>query len=355
MKEVTLQSTLQRMQRLKSLTSYTIFPALILLSSFAPVYSQTHLTLVLKTTEPIDSAFIVHWTDKESLWLPYNDTLQMDFKTTGIDFYHINYTAKGKTYNTQLFLDTGNVEVITKIVNGKLTVDTVIGSPMFYKTKKWNETYASLKEKKDSAAIDSFLLKSYEDNIDNVFSFIRSGATYLNIHQNNRLKLYALLPLIAKQSEEVKKRFGFSHLNERLQGIIKNDIVRLSDFNLIDINNKPVQPITRGRFAILDFWFVGCAPCMEDHSKMPKILPVLKEKKIEFISISNDVSYKKWKSYLSKHKYRWPQYKKSSGNQNIIEQLGITTYPTYILLNESGKILSSTYSLEEILRQLNIK
>lgn len=148
---------------MKFFTYYTIFPALFFLSCSTWVYSQTHLTLVLKTTEPVDSAFIVHWTDRETIWLPFRDTLHINFKTTGIDFYRINYVAKGKTYNTQPFLDTGHVKVITKIVNGKLIVDTVIGSLMFYRAKKWNETYAGLREKEDSAGIDSFLLKSYED------------------------------------------------------------------------------------------------------------------------------------------------------------------------------------------------
>jgi hypothetical protein len=48
---------------------------------------------------------------------------------------------------------------------------------------------------------------------------------YLNIHQNNKLKLYALLPLIARQGDELKKQFGFSMLNNRLQGIIKNNML----------------------------------------------------------------------------------------------------------------------------------
>jgi len=39
--------------------------------------------------------------------------------------------------------------------------------------------------------------------------------------------------------------------------------------------------------------------------------------------------------------------------ENIITQLGISTYPTYILLSKTGKILYSTYSLDEIFKQLN--
>jgi len=101
----------------------------------------------------------------------------------------------------------------------------------------------------------------------------------LNIHQNSKLKLYALLPLIAKQNEDVKKRFGFSMLNDRLQGIIKNDFIKLPVHKLINRQNMIVNAqAPKAKFVILDIWFVGCIPCMEDHLKIPTLLPLLKQK-----------------------------------------------------------------------------
>ncbi len=90
-------------------------------------------------------------------------------------------------------------------------------------------------------------------------------------------------------------------------------------------------------------------PCLQDHLKIPELLPHLKKMQTEFISISNDDSYKKWKDYLVKHKFKWQQYKKTAAEDNIINRLGITTYPTYILLDSNEKILYSSYSLEEVL------
>jgi len=92
---------------------------------------------------------------------------------------------------------------------------------------------------------------------------------------------------------------------------------------------------------------------MEDHKRIKELLPFLKQKKAELISISNDDSYEKWTDYLEKNKYPWLQYKKSQRTENIITQLGISIYPTYILLNKAGKILFSTYYLDEVLKQLN--
>ena len=131
-------------------------------------------------------------------------------------------------------------------------------------------------------------------------------------------------------------------------------MLKLSVFELIDPGNNTIHAAEMSSdFVILDFWFVGCLPCIEDHKRISKsFLPFLKQKHTELISISNDESYQAWKAYLEKHNYSWVQYKKPLSAENIISRLGITTYPTYILLNKKGDILFSTYFLDEILKQL---
>ncbi len=316
------------------------------------IHAQTHLRLILKTTLPIDSALIVHFTDKEVQRFAFKDTLDMDFKIDGMDFYHINYTQKEKIYNERIYLDSGNITIMMKIENDKLSIDKVAGSPIFDTVRQWKKDYAMLLQNKDTVAIDSFLLKTYEEQSENMFSF-HIGLRYLDMHQNEKLKLYALLPLMAKQTDALRKRFGFAFLNDRLQGIIRNNNIILSQFELIDLKNKPVRSaVLNSEFVILDFWFVGCAPCMEDHQKIRKLLPLLKQKNTELISIANDDSYQKWKDYLEKNNYSWRQYKKPAAAENIITQSGISTYPTYILLDKTGKILFSSYSLEQVLKQL---
>ena len=324
----------------------------LLFLSICEIFSQTHLKLILKTSLPIDSALIVHFTNQESSMQAFNDTLDIYFTISHTDFYHINYMQKEKIFNEKVYLDRGEITIFMKIENDKLVIEKVIGTPMFENVQNWKKQYATVV--KDSAALDSFLLKTYEEQIKNLFSF-SIGSRYLNIHQNNKLKLYALLPLIARQDDELKKQFGFSMLNNRLQGIIRNNMLRLSAFELIDPGNNTMHIAEMNSdFMILDFWFVGCLPCIEDHKRISKSLSFLKQKHAELISISNDDSYQTWKSYLKKHNYPWAQYKKPLAVENIISQLGITTYPTYILLNKKGDILFSSYSLDAILKQLEV-
>jgi len=258
----------------------------------------------------------------------------------------------GKPYYAPLFLDTGKIKIVSHIENEKLVIDRVTGSPIYEKYTVWRSEYSLLKQNADTAALDSFLLRTYAENIDNLFSFT-IGSRYVDVHQNDKLKLYALLPLITMQTKEIKEQFGFSFMNERLLGIIGNDVIRLSDHPLIDAGNQTSYAKTlNAKYVILDFWFVGCLPCIKDHEKIVKLIRGLKKKQVELISISNDESYIKWKTYLGKNKYPWQHYKIDPGDKNIIGQLGITTYPTYILLDEKGKIMYITSSLEELLNQM---
>jgi len=236
------------------------------------------------------------------------------------------------------------------IKDDKLVVDQVVGSPLFDMTQAWRKQYATELSKKDPLALDVFLLKTYDEQIDNVFSF-SIGGRYLALHENEKLKLYGLLPLIARQNDELKKRFGFAMMNDRLQGILKNHSIKLSDFDVVDKQNRTIRAVAgRSDLTILDVWFVGCAPCIADHKKIKNLLPVLRQKKAELVSISNDDSYRTWRNYLRKNFYAWRQYKKPATAENIIRQLGIATFPTYVILDNTGKIILSTRSLDEVMK-----
>lgn len=180
---------------MRSLNILFVLLVFMLPLPFNTICSQTHLKLILKTDQPIDSAFIGHFTNKEFSRIPYKDTIELDFKINKTDFYHVNYWKNKTIYNAKLFLDTGSITVYMKIENGKLVVDEVKGSPTANRVKIWKMKYAEVLQKKDSVMLDSFLLKTYEEHIESMFSF-NIGEKYLDIHQNNKLKLYALLPLI---------------------------------------------------------------------------------------------------------------------------------------------------------------
>src|SRR6185369_17395145 len=117
---------------------YSFFLLTFILFRAIAAESQTQLKLILNTNKPIDSAMIVHWTDREIARMAFKDTMEVNFKTRGIDFYHINYkTGADKIYYAPVFLDTGKITVTSHIENEKLVIDRVDGSPMYQKYSRW--------------------------------------------------------------------------------------------------------------------------------------------------------------------------------------------------------------------------
>ena len=101
----------------------------------SPVSSQTQLQVILNTDVRIDSVYVVHWTDKEVAHLPFTNNMTIKFKTRGIDFYHLNYMARGKNYYTPLMLDTGHIKIISHLDDKKIFLYAII---LFKNMKKKN-------------------------------------------------------------------------------------------------------------------------------------------------------------------------------------------------------------------------
>ena len=79
----------------------SLFTACLLSFPFIGIQSQTHIQLILATKVPIDSARIFNFSGKELVYVPFKDTLEMDFKTLTTGYYHINYLQKGKIKGSQ--------------------------------------------------------------------------------------------------------------------------------------------------------------------------------------------------------------------------------------------------------------
>ncbi|WP_409530109.1 MULTISPECIES: thioredoxin-like domain-containing protein [unclassified Sphingobacterium] len=56
---------------------------------------------------------------------------------------------------------------------------------------------------------------------------------------------------------------------------------------------------------MLDFWYLGCTPCRDDHTKMKLISKSLKDKKVEVIGLSTDENILEWQKYQRNNKYDW--------------------------------------------------
>ena len=105
---------------------------------------------------------------------------------------------------------------------------------------------------------------------------------------------------------------------------------------------------------LVDFWFSQCAPCIEQMKYFPELLEKYRGR-LSIISYSIDPPKttqdvllsrdKKW-SFLKEEDPDWYFFNEQKlGNQQSLRQLfNVQQYPTYIIFNKNGEILSQPYN-----------
>lgn len=313
------------------------------------------LNLYLETDLEIDSVFLSNiGQDREFHFLKYSDTITIDFNDSINDLYNIFFYTKDKVIQNQLWLNGENIIINGKITD-KLKIDTLIGSDLYYKSIDFRNQYEKLIIKKvNDSIINTFLLTELDKNITNPLSLeIADNFLYKNMSKSNELKkLYSLLSI----QDEVMKNHFISPYKE-IEKILNANKIGFSDFKFINTENKLVDlSLSKDKKYLIDFWFIGCAPCIKDHKQLSKKLEQLKSKDIELIGISIDKKQEEWVVFLKDKKYNWLNLREVDDyKKRMTTNLLVGVFPTYILTDSKGTIIQRTLSLPEILNDLDIK
>ena len=320
---------------------------------FSSSFGQTNIKVLIKNSEKylIDKVDIFDLSQRERLELPYKDVLNFTFKKQGINLYILRYHEKDKMFRQQIWLDTGKIEIQVHIDSSKLIIDTVLNSPLYYQNLDFQNKYSNLFQKNDTVGMNKILLDFYEKNIETPYSFVFSDL-YLRLNQNSIKDLKKLKILSDKQGERFKWFLFYGIVTERMNNIFKQKSVTLTDFDFINREGKTTKLETSpSTFYILDFWFLGCGPCLRDHKEIFKQENFLRNKKTQIMSISTDKNLKKWKSYLLKNKYNWQNYLEIETNR-LTKELKINAFPYYVVLDNKENIVATHNSFEAVINWL---
>jgi thiol-disulfide isomerase/thioredoxin len=102
----------------------------------------------------------------------------------------------------------------------------------------------------------------------------------------------------------------------------------------------------KGKVVVIDFWATWCGPCVAEMPKMKALYAEYKDKGVEFIGVSLDVSYaqgglKKLKEFVKTQGISWPQYYQGNGwESQFSKSWGINSIPTVFLVDQDGKVAS---------------
>lgn len=303
------------------------------------------LNLIIQTDKKVDSVWVSNIGQTESFFLPFKDTIKINFKEKLNDLYNISFYTKDGRISNQLWLN-GNSIILRGKLNKKIEIDSVLNSDLYYSSINFSKKYRELiQNKADSTTIDDFLLKNIKNNISSPLSFA-IGNPFIYRNQNNKNKIRKLFDLLESQNDTLKNHFISIH--GKIENILKVSSLNLSDFKFGNIQNKISSiKLEKTKYYLLDFWFINCPPCVKDHKLISEKLDFLEENNIQLIGISTDRNYSDWKNYLTEHEYLWKNFREIDTLKRVTKEMAIWSFPTYLLIDDIGEIKARFNSFDD--------
>ena len=236
-------------------------------------------------------------------------------------------------------------------------IDTVLNSPIYsYITYEYAPQNKRIRALKNADSLHYFLLNALETNKGNLFS-CSILAQYIQHNKNSKERLNLVLPL-AEQQNKTFDWFYLSSLNlKSINNVINPPVLDMNLYAFLDKDSaKHHVQLPNNNYTVLDFWFLNCPPCRKDHISIKADKEKWDAKGVQLISISIDQYEDKdrWNTYLEEHGYNWANYLQAD-EQTITSDYSIFVFPTYWVLDQSGKVVFMDNRYPELKSFLSIE
>ncbi|WP_421830484.1 TlpA family protein disulfide reductase [Larkinella sp.] len=95
----------------------------------------------------------------------------------------------------------------------------------------------------------------------------------------------------------------------------------------------------KGKYIVLDFWGTWCAPCLQILESIKKMHAAIDEQKVAMIGVCYDKDPGKVEAFIKKREITSLQLFDPQTNPTLSKQFGITAYPSFVVIDPSGKIV----------------
>ncbi|MEM9659986.1 MAG: TlpA disulfide reductase family protein, partial [Planctomycetota bacterium] len=97
----------------------------------------------------------------------------------------------------------------------------------------------------------------------------------------------------------------------------------------------------RGKVVLIDFWYIGCKPCMEELPHIKRLYEQHHEEGFDVVGINVDESKEQLEAYLADEEIPWTTiYEGQSVEGSNNRRYGVHSWPTAILVDRDGKVVS---------------
>jgi|GEM_PF-3889565 len=319
--------------------------SLLFLSICTFLSGQLTIDLITSANSDITKVHVFNTEqDAAAIDLSFKDSMRITLPLKIDSQINIQYfTSSGKMIRPRpIWLDTGSVKIVIEISEEEVKTIDVIGSEA-------DDLYVEYMRSTLAKTNDPVLYR-----MENMMFWIRaqdltlSGlmmTNYENHFQNEPAQLREALKFMNSQSDEIKKDFIWDSTYRSLKAKLENDSLGINEFAFINTENKVARlELSKGKITVLDLWFVACPPCVADHELILSDIETgrLDTIKINLIGLSIDHDFEQWRNYLSRHNIPWDNYKDyGDSDRDFFEEVGVMGFPTYFILDDTGKILKT--------------
>lgn len=127
------------------------------------------------------------------------------------------------------------------------------------------------------------------------------------------------------------------------------------EFDVVNLDGDNIRLADmRGKALVLNFWYIGCAPCRIEMPGLNNLVREFKDKDIVFIAFALDKE-EDLKEFLKKTPFN---YEIVPNSLEIARKFGVRAFPTHIIINKEGRIeftlIGGSENRHEMLRPLII-
>ena len=131
-----------------------------------------------------------------------------------------------------------------------------------------------------------------------------------------------------------KKKFADNALFQEL-----NSLKTIHDISLLNPEGtKTSFSQFKGNYILVDFWGSWCGPCFANIPELKKLMKDLKDKPIQFVSVSLDKDVDSWKKSLKKHDF--PGINLFDENGLLSTFFKVLWVPRYVIISPDGTVVN---------------
>lgn len=146
--------------------------------------------------------------------------------------------------------------------------------------------------------------------------------------------------------DEKKKSIKIKHMQDT--GTVKSAQVGFTtpDFKGKDFktDKEVAMKQLKGKYVLLDFWATWCGPCIKEFPRLKALASRYDKSKFEIVGIIGLSKPEDVAKLIDRHELTWTQV----FSDEIVEQHGINSYPSTLLISPEGKVIYKDIKGEEL-------